>query len=92
MKPILTALPAALLLLGGCVTVPTGIVDNWVPPQGQTVVTEVKSPLCDKTVGDEAESVTPCTNEVVTLAGTKPSTAVPNGFQRNRPRPPRMRR
>lgn len=76
-------------------TVPSGIVDNFVPPQGQTVVTEVKTPLCDKTVGDEATdtaSVRPCTNEVVTLAGAKPAPAVPNAFQRNRPRPPRIRR
>lgn len=95
MTRIRLALPAALLLAGGCVTVPSGIVDNFVPPQGQTVVTEVKTPFCaDEADGEkgDSKSVTPCSSEVVTLAAAGPSPAVPSGFQRNRPRPPRLPR
>ena len=88
------AIPAAALFLGGCLTVPSGIVDNYVPPQGQTVVTEVKTPFCsEKTATDQKDArtvTTPCANEVVTIAAASPAKAVPSNFQRNRPRPPRI--
>lgn len=91
---IRTALPVALLLLGGCMTVPSGIVDNFVPPQGQTVVTEIKTPLCNDTAPNEpnstTESIAPCTTEVITIAVAPPPKLTPSAFQRNRPRPPRM--
>ena len=93
---IRAALPAALLLLGGCISVPSGIVDNFVPPQGQTVVTEIKTPLCNDKAPNEpnssSESITPCTTEVVTIAVAPPQKLTPSAFQRNRPRPPRMPR
>jgi hypothetical protein len=88
------AIPAAALLLGGCLTVPSGIVDNFVPPQGQTVVTEVKTPLCEQSApnanDDTDKSIAPCAAEVVTVALAPPAKLVPSGHQRNRPRPPRL--
>jgi hypothetical protein len=88
------AFPAALLLLGGCMTIPSGIIDNFAPPQAQTVVTEVKTPICETEPAKEGESegkaFLPCLAEVVTLAAGHPSPDTPNVRTRNRPRPPRM--
>lgn len=94
MTRIRVFLPAALLFATGCVTVPSGIVDNFVPPQGQTVVTEVKTPLCSDeattSTSDSQQSLRPCAAEVVTIALAPPPKFNPSTFERNRPRPPRM--
>ena len=89
------ALPAVLLLATGCVSVPSGIVDDFTPPQAQTVVAEIKTPLCEDTGkrdgATDAKTPTPCMTEIVTLATTRRPLA-PGAFERNRPRPPLIRR
>ena len=90
------SLATLVLLLAGCVT-PSGIVDNFVPPQGQPVTAEVRpTPTCEEAVARDpiegnVQTIGPCAAEVLTIVG-RTQGPIPRPIDQRRPRPPRMRR
>ena len=83
------------IFLAGCVT-PSGIVDNFVPPQGQPVVAQLETPTCEEAIArDPAEgkvqNIVPCVVEVLTIAA-RPANGVVGPIRQQRPRPPRIGR
>ena len=90
------SLVSLAIFLAGCVT-PSGIVDNFVPPQGQPVVSQLQTiPTCEEAIArDPAEgavkTIVPCVAEVITIAA-KSGNGVVGPITQRRPRPPRMRR
>ena len=80
------------ILLAGCVT-PSGIVDNFVPPQGQPVASKLRTPTCEEAIAQDpaagdVKTLMPCVAEII----GGPANSVPRPNDQRRPRPPRMRR
>ena len=90
------SLASLMFLLGGCasvVAVPSGIVDNFVPPQGQPVTTQLEPRSCQEAIArdpgmEDVKTIVPCAMEVLTAANE----GIPRPVDQRRPRPPRMRR
>ena len=90
------SLVALAIFLAGCVT-PSGIVDNFVPPQGQPpVVATLQMPTCEEAVakdpvGGKVETIAPCVAEVITIAARRTGNVV-GPITQKRPGPPRIGR